>query len=635
MPTPVTPSIPLVKKYMSTVMGEANPSSAEVAAVLQQWQNTTATFKKAMQSMQSMENTKALGPKKTPVKKGVVPSVDFVKEYLKVISGDAKPAADRIKEVVDVWTKNQAAYQEAQVHLAKVKANLNKKEKTEKATTFPTQLKSIAQTTEVGATEPEDPNDIDVKMLLGVCKQELQKKLNPKNKHWGPEYQRVHKSFNQILEKLATVNNKSGFLRGAVKLINPLYNPKAATAAKPGEFHSLATPDVPLSPFAQTLTMTPEKKAQADALKKKIAEYEALLSKLKAEQNKASASLDKAVTDKNKLSGINEKLLKYFSFIEKHCGEYLKSVKETGGKLLFRGQSDTSQPIFVAYPRKDREPKDSSAEAQKLIDKYLSALDFKALRSNSLFTTTNEDQADNYGTIYAIFPKNGFHYTWSHKHDDLVIDSVSMIDDGGGNDAEDVADDYREWFLTIDEVAGWDSDLYYTIEDDPSKFGIKPISDEDKMYAHIGKLKKAIRKMPEHKKLLKIVKEYDHLDSWDDSPEEFHKRFAAMAIAYKEFIAATGFKLVTPNEMKSLDNRLKTAQSNLGTGGKEDASKLKAKAVSAVKGFGFTKENLPAAMKAGHEVMIVGEYIAVNYEEYKKEIDSYFRNPVKKVGKKK
>jgi len=630
------PSIPLVKKYMSTVMGEANPSSAEVAAILQQWQNTPVAFNKAMQSMlqsiQSMQNTKALGPKEIPAEQGVVPSVDFVKEYLKVVSGDAKPTAARIKTLVDMWANNQAGYQEAQVHLAKVKAGLTKKPApVDKGPTLPNQLNAIAKQTEPGATENESFNDIEVAGLLATVKQELKKKFNPKDQPWGSNHSKYKKAYSQVVSKTRSVQNKTGFLTAVIKTLNPTFKPGAGkVSAKPGEFHSMTMPSDPLSPFAQTMAMSPEKKEKATALKAKIAEYEALLKKLKDEQKKASTALSKTQSEKEKLGGINEKLLKYFSFIEKNCSQYLAAVKEANGRLLFRGQDDAAQPIFVAYPRLDREPKDSDPEAQKLIDKYLSALGFKALRSNSLFTTSSENNASNYGTVYAIFPKNGFEYTWSTKHDDLVIHSVHDIG-GDEEDTDDVYYNYEDWQRQFSDYA---EELDRAIEDDPSMFNIadEDIEDEDVFYKNLKKYITAITKMPEYKVFKAAYNKYYDLDTYNNSAAEFHQKFAIMAEAFIKFMNVSKFKLLSAAELKQLNKKIEHAKKSSA---EPKGNEIKAKAQSAIKSFGFVKENLPAALKARHEVMVVGEYIAVNYEQFSNEIEQYFIKPSKttKVSK--
>ena len=92
-----------------------------------------------------------------------------------------------------------------------------------------------------------------------------------------------------------------------------------------------------------------------------------------------------------------------------------------------RGLSDTSAKAFVGRSWNKREPKDSDAEAQALYDKILAKSGFKALRSNSIFTTTEIWQASEYGELYYIFPKNGFAYHWNKHNQDLVLESLGDL----------------------------------------------------------------------------------------------------------------------------------------------------------------------------------------------------------------
>lgn len=633
MPTPVKPTAALVKKYMSSVIGETNPSSAEVAVMLQQWQNIPGAFNNAMVAMKSIQNKKLLGepspaakaaPKASKKTTSGVPSVDFVKDYLKVVSGHANPSVAVIKAATDAWTKDQALYQKAQMQLAKAKANLAKNSKPPGPFTT-SNLETIANQTEPQATENEPINDIDVVGLLGDVKQALKKKFNPKDKSWGAGYNKFNAAYRAVETKVKSVKNKSGFLQAVLKIVSSSYVPgKGRVSAKPGEYHALQLPEKePLSPFAQSMGMTPEKKAKAVALQAKIAEYDALLAKLKAEQKKTATALSKALTDKDKPGGINEKLLKYFSFIEKNCSEYLSAVKEANGKLLFRGQDDASHSVFVAHPRADRKPRDSDPDAQQLIDKYLSALGFKALRSNSLFATSSVSQASEYGTPYAIFPKNGFKFTWSTKHKDLVINSVSDVVDA----AEDVDDRYQDWY---NKLRFFRRSLITVINNYPHYFGLD--QDDDNFEEKALQLEKKTKALPEYKKFCSSIDKYDHLESDHYKVEDLHKAFADVATSFLAFMNKTKFKLLANVEIKQLNQLIEIANKNSAVSG--NGKDIKVKAAKVIKNFGFVQNNLPAALKAEHEVMIIGEYIAVNYRKFRDEINQYFVSPNQTAKKK-
>ena len=61
------------------------------------------------------------------------------------------------------------------------------------------------------------------------------------------------------------------------------------------------------------------------------------------------------------------------------------------------------------------------------------------------------------------------------------------------------------------------------------------------------------------------------------------------------------------------------------------AAKDNSKEASAafVKKRGFMHENMAAALKSGHEICILGEYIAVSMDEYIEELERYFLAPKK------
>lgn len=106
--------------------------------------------------------------------------------------------------------------------------------------------------------------------------------------------------------------------------------------------------------------------------------------------------------------------------IEQECSTILALNKKTQ-KFLLSGMTDRGA-AFSGVTKTNRKPKDSDPELTAKFDDYLRELNFKALRSNSIFVSTDLDQADMYGDVYLIFPKNNqFHYTYT-KQKDIVLD---------------------------------------------------------------------------------------------------------------------------------------------------------------------------------------------------------------------
>jgi len=112
-------------------------------------------------------------------------------------------------------------------------------------------------------------------------------------------------------------------------------------------------------------------------------------------------------------------------FIQTHCGNYLTHVKKVKN-WLYRGATGANQ--YIARSRDTRRPKDSSKSAQELFDDQLRVLGFTALRSNSIFATSDFYHAAQFGDqIYVIFPLDN-HSTYTYtKHDDITLDSPEEL----------------------------------------------------------------------------------------------------------------------------------------------------------------------------------------------------------------
>lgn len=281
--------------------------------------------------------------------------------------------------------------------------------------------------------------------------------------------------------------------------------------------------------------------------------------------------------------------------MEKHCSEYLKAVRATK-KFLYRGQHDTSLPIFVGYPRKNRAPTDSNPEAQELYDKYLSYMGFKALRSNSIFTTSDRYQAESFGNLFVIFPKNGFQFTWATEAADLVLSSVSDV-------------------TGEDEV----SDAYYTFNDDVENLNAG--LDEFINYTPENQ-NKDIKKTPVYKKFISAIAKWGNYDPDNGNVKKVYTLLLGVINTYMAFCAKfPKFKDISPFSYSLMKHYLKIARQ--GSEGLSN-SNIESRATKMVKNFGLKRDNLAAALKSEHEVCILGEYIAVEFDKYEKQIKAYF-----------
>jgi len=103
--------------------------------------------------------------------------------------------------------------------------------------------------------------------------------------------------------------------------------------------------------------------------------------------------------------------------VERHvenCSQILKIYSQTQ-RVLYRGISGEASDIFFGRSPVNRTPVDTSPELHNLINKKLREFGFIACRDNSIFTSSHRMTADYYGSMYVIFPLDGFDYTWSPK----------------------------------------------------------------------------------------------------------------------------------------------------------------------------------------------------------------------------
>jgi cell fate (sporulation/competence/biofilm development) regulator YlbF (YheA/YmcA/DUF963 family) len=120
-------------------------------------------------------------------------------------------------------------------------------------------------------------------------------------------------------------------------------------------------------------------------------------------------------------------MARMWHILETECSEFIPAMQQAG-KLLYRGTRDHVHQ-YEGRSREDRQVKDSNQEISRKFDETLMALGVKALRSNSIYTTSSYGFASSYGyNVYMIFPKNGFNFLSTNKRD-LILEKWSQLMD--------------------------------------------------------------------------------------------------------------------------------------------------------------------------------------------------------------
>lgn len=386
--------------------------------------------------------------------------------------------------------------------------------------------------------------------------------------------------------------------------------PEPIKPLKPGALKKLPVPDE--QPTAMGTVALQRAEEIATLLRSKIAHLENEIARLKkAKQDTYWQKTDaKHMRDEIKqMSGDSQQAIKYFAYIERECSEAVDAVIKTG-KFLFRGQEDTSKPVFVGRPWDKREPRDSNADAQVLYDKNLKLMGFTALRSNSIFTTSTKSNAAEFGTIYAIFPKNGFSFTWSTVNDDLVLHSVNDVVDSvaAGVSLKDSSED-RLW-EKFDDCIDYIDQLY----DAPDRYlhyRRNLTADEDQAIIQIIRTGDIDSK----EKLRKVIDQWQN-DGLDYNKKQMAKKFLQIVETFSA-IAKDIDQCLDPDDRAAIIAMVEVAQGKSNDPSIEQAKEM-------IERFGLKHTNFEAALKSGHEICINGEYVAVNWNQYEVLLSRYF-----------
>jgi hypothetical protein len=183
-------------------------------------------------------------------------------------------------------------------------------------------------------------------------------------------------------------------------------------------FISQAEKDI--AQYSELLKDTNVSEVQQDRYRDYIQKAQGDLIKFSRQKDELEKSLTAGVSasSKNKLDDM-------LHTVERDCQLYLTQVKHTQ-KWLYRGM-DTAKMAFMGRSRDNRRTRDSNSMLQPLFDQQLSDCGMTALRSNSIFATSDLHHATEFGDIYIIFPiDNRYKYTYTNQHD-ITLKKIDQV----------------------------------------------------------------------------------------------------------------------------------------------------------------------------------------------------------------
>lgn len=117
----------------------------------------------------------------------------------------------------------------------------------------------------------------------------------------------------------------------------------------------------------------------------------------------------------------NESNDKVIQFIQKNCSQILKVYEHSNSNFLYSGKYSNSE-VFFGKTINNRKPLGTDPRINSKLNQVLRQTGFKARRDNSIFATSMETTASEYGNTYVIFPINGFDYSWCSMAEDLTLE---------------------------------------------------------------------------------------------------------------------------------------------------------------------------------------------------------------------
>ena len=161
----------------------------------------------------------------------------------------------------------------------------------------------------------------------------------------------------------------------------------------------------------------------------------------------------KAISVESLIAGVKKKCPKFWDDVKTH---YLND------KFLYRGISNVDSKAIFNGVRKDRQPRDISMFGHKQLNKFFSKQFGVRARSTTLFATTENSSASQYGSAYIIFPTDNVDAIWSPKSSDIFIDFFGNVDNHIWNlpkllKIQNLEEVFKKYGLFTEQDSNWDT----------------------------------------------------------------------------------------------------------------------------------------------------------------------------------
>lgn len=273
---------------------------------------------------------------------------------------------------------------------------------------------------------------------------------------------------------------------------------------------------------------------------------------------------------------------KLAKFLLSKSGNYIKEMRKANC-FLYRGMESSKGNIIHGRSWLERETTDSDQDEQEAFDKILAKMGIKAQRGNSIFTTGSMDFASGYGELHLIFPFNSSPFSWSSEVDDLILHSGDITGKFVSRDPAKSKILNKVWETNFKQLQKIKDKLEY--KDD---LNVKEEKLFDALMVYGDDL---------HEDLLDIFDDNDFedleyvLDELRNNIRPFLKFPITKSIATKMLDTLKKFENL-PMEINK--NSISDFQDR----------------------YDISNKNFAEALKNGGEILISGEYIAVNANKY-------------------